>query len=202
MKKYLHIFIFTGLLLFVVVVFSETTQFSLADLKNETILNPHEFKFIRNPEYSICQSSKNRTDAKNTIDILFYVHTASSHFRSRIQIRETWARRSLFPRTRLVFMIGYKNDTAINAKLDLEASLYNDIVQEDFFDTYRNITYKCMMALKWITLYCPQVNIYTVCYKNLSALTFFIFFSHLSTNIFLSRFDIFMKLIDIFLGFL
>lgn len=32
--------------------------------------------------------------------------------------------------------------------------MYNDIVQEDFIDAYKNLTYKGVAALKWITHYC------------------------------------------------
>ncbi|CAF4993972.1 unnamed protein product, partial [Rotaria magnacalcarata] len=39
-----------------------------------------------------------------------------------------------------------------------ENDLYQDIVQEDFLDSYRNLTHKAVMALKWISTYCSQAS--------------------------------------------
>lgn len=65
-------------------------------------------------------------------------------------------------------------DKLVNKKLWLEFNLYGDIVQENFTDSYRNLTYKCIEAMKWISTYCNRtayilkadddvfVNIYAV----------------------------------------
>ena len=139
------------------------------------IINPHEFNYLYNPGYSICGENLPSTTTKKTsktnsssidlvendqnIDILIYVHTSVSNFKNRVVIRETFARRSMFPNIRLVFMTGYVNDSKLNSRLKLEANIYKDIVQEDFIDTYRNITHKCVMALKWISTFCTQVHL-------------------------------------------
>jgi hypothetical protein len=39
-----------------------------------------------------------------------------------------------------------------------EQALNNDIVQEDFLDTYRNLTFKTVSGLKWVTRYCRQAR--------------------------------------------
>ncbi|MCA9460432.1 MAG: hypothetical protein KC550_07845, partial [Nanoarchaeota archaeon] len=46
----------------------------------------------------------------------------------------------------------------VRDKLRLENELYADIVQEDFQDAYKNLTYKGIMALKWIKEYCPNAK--------------------------------------------
>jgi hypothetical protein len=55
-------------------------------------------------------------------------------------------------------MLGQMADDKIMQSIKYENDLYQDIVQEDFVDSYRNLSYKGVMALKWISLYCPQAS--------------------------------------------
>ncbi|XP_037806004.1 lactosylceramide 1,3-N-acetyl-beta-D-glucosaminyltransferase-like [Lucilia sericata] len=64
---------------------------------------------------------------------------------------------------RILFLLGHtKIDTAggmggsggdneTHIRLQQEAEQYDDIIQENFLDTYNNLTIKSVMALKWIT---------------------------------------------------
>lgn len=36
--------------------------------------------------------------------------------------------------------------------------MHNDIIQEDFVDSYKNLTVKIIMSFKWVKLYCPQAE--------------------------------------------
>jgi beta-1,3-galactosyltransferase 1 len=90
--------------------------------------------------------------------LLVYVHSSSENIKHRETIRETWARRTIFPQIRLVFMLGFSNKSKINEKVLLESSIYNDIVQENFIDSYRNLTYKAIMSMKWISEYCNHTQ--------------------------------------------
>lgn len=47
---------------------------------------------------------------------------------------------------------------AVQRAVEFEAEQYGDIVQEDFLDTYRNLTYKGIAALKWIDQLCPHAR--------------------------------------------
>ena len=116
--------------------------------------NPNGFDFILNPGYSICGYDD---ESQNKVELLIYVHTAIDHFTNREIIRESWGNRTLFPTTRLVFMIGFVPNPALLDKLNQEMRIYHDIVQSDFFDTYRNLTYKSMKSIKWASKYCPNV---------------------------------------------
>lgn len=118
------------------------------------IVNEHNFDYILNPLNSICKT--NSKDDK--VFLLIYVHTAPDHFKRRVSIRETWAQRSLFTDTRIVFMMGTTDDLRVNEKVKLEYGVYQDIIQEDFHDSYKNLTYKGIMALKWTSKYCKNAN--------------------------------------------
>ena len=120
------------------------------------IVNPHNFSYITHPGVLVC-SSFNSTD-KNSTFILFYIHTNPSHQRNRVLIRETWGNSLIFPNIRVVFMMGQSSNQRINDLIAQENESYGDIVQENFIDTYRNLTYKAIMAVKWISKYCTHAN--------------------------------------------
>ena len=112
------------------------------------------FNFILNPNFKTCQEYSNT----KRLDLLIYVHSSPGNMKRRILIRETWAQRSLFENIKLVFMMGSSNNDKINKLLKLEFNTYQDIVQQDFIDSYRNLTYKCIMSLEWINKFCSNVN--------------------------------------------
>lgn len=47
---------------------------------------------------------------------------------------------------------------SLQVSLESENDRYHDILQGSFKDTYRNMTYKHIMALKWVLYYCPEVR--------------------------------------------
>ena len=116
------------------------------------IVNPHNFSYIHNPGYSVCNTSN------SSVYVLVYVHSGPTNHQRRMVIRETWATRTLFSDLRLVFMIGKSIDQNVMKAIEYENELYRDIVQEDFIDAYKNLTYKGVMALKWISIYCSQTK--------------------------------------------
>ena len=114
------------------------------------------FKYITNNE-TMCLNT--------TIDYLIYIHSAPQNHVRRQAIRSTWAQSNTFNnrQLRLVFFIGTLN-TSLTAdykhkqNISKESFLYGDIVQLDFVDHYRNLTYKAISVLKWITTYCEDVR--------------------------------------------
>ena len=128
---------------------SSTTTTDHPYRRQSTIVNPHPFNYILNPGLTICPSN---------LYLFVYIHSSPSNYQRRNLIRETWAQKSLFPETRLLFMMGKVNDESVMQAVAYEYEIYRDIVQEDFFDSYKNLTYKGLMALKWISIYCSQVN--------------------------------------------
>ncbi|RNA02120.1 beta-1-3-galactosyltransferase 1-like [Brachionus plicatilis] len=117
---------------------------------NSKILNHHNFNFTINPGHTVCEKSR--------IFLLVAVNTRPENHRHREIIRESWTRRSLFSDLRIVFLLGSTNNALTQRRILLEANLYRDIVQQDFMDTYRNLTLKGVMSLKWISQYCANVD--------------------------------------------
>ena len=57
-----------------------------------------------------------------------------------------------------MFLLGNPPSSPI-AQIRKENDLYHDIVQEDFIDSYRNLTVKSIMALKWATEHCKNAKL-------------------------------------------
>lgn len=88
--------------------------------------------------------------------VVILVHSAPENFQKRTVIRETWGRDDY--RSLLIFLIGAVNTTKIQDKIELESNVHGDIVQGNFDDVYRNMTYKHVMALKWFTYNCRDAH--------------------------------------------
>ncbi|XP_061178784.1 beta-1,3-galactosyltransferase 1-like isoform X1 [Saccostrea echinata] len=117
--------------------------------------NIHGFNYISNPD-NIC-NVKNIHKKKNPFFLLILIKSSRDNFHLRQTIRwrtkhktfKKWRRR-----VRIVFLLGYSfNET--NDDLSKESAMFKDIVQEDFLDSYRNLTYKTVMGYRWATRYCP-----------------------------------------------
>lgn len=119
---------------------------------DKKVANPHPFKYLINST-DIC--------ADRDIYVIAYVHTAPDHYKRRVVIRQTWGDASYYSdvKLRVVFVMGRTaDDGGVQQALEFEAAQYGDIVQEDFLDTYRNLTYKGVAALKWISERCAHAR--------------------------------------------
>ncbi|KAK2152759.1 hypothetical protein LSH36_320g07016 [Paralvinella palmiformis] len=117
------------------------------ELRKQVPVNPHNFNYIINPR-NVCDGID--------VFIISYIHSAPTHYKRRTAIRETWGDPRNFDSFvfRLVFLIGKSTDKNVQEALLMESDRYGDVVQEDFTDSYRNLTYKGIMGLKWVTRYC------------------------------------------------
>lgn len=90
--------------------------------------------------------------------LLILVHSAPNNYHKRITIRDTWGGGQNTSRSVLIFLIGNVNDTQLQSTIEIENRSYGDIVQGNFLDSYRNLTYKHVMALKWFVYHCPDAQ--------------------------------------------
>jgi hypothetical protein len=111
-------------------------------------VNPHSFDYLINPEYSICH--------KKYISFIFTVFTRVDSFDRRQLIRSLWSNQTLKSKYEFVFMIGRSLNDTINKMVRIESQRYFDIVQENFVDSYYNLTYKTVMSLEWVSMYCSN----------------------------------------------
>uniref|UniRef100_A0A8C1M6Q9 Hexosyltransferase n=1 Tax=Cyprinus carpio TaxID=7962 RepID=A0A8C1M6Q9_CYPCA len=84
---------------------------------------------------------------------------------AREAIRKTWANESVAGGLGLIrlFIIGVnqdtqRNDSILQQTIEEESHQYHDIIQQDYRDTYNNLTLKTLMGMYWITKYCPEAK--------------------------------------------
>lgn len=112
------------------------------------LIDLEDFDFITNHEG--CRALKHKPM------IIILVHSAPDNFAKRTVIRETWGSKD--PRSLLKFLIGAVNTSNLQDKIELENKVNEDIVQGNFEDAYRNMTYKHVAALKWFIYNCPDAQ--------------------------------------------
>jgi uncharacterized protein YxeA len=92
------------------------------------------------------------------VKLLIIVTSAPSHFLHREAIRLTWGHFTLRRDLNIAFLIGKTDDRNTTDGLLEEMSLYSDIIQANFQDTYRNLTLKTFAALEWTIRYCSKAE--------------------------------------------
>lgn len=114
-------------------------------------VNPLMFDYMINPG-NMCRGLN--------LSLIIYVHSAPKNVKKRQAIRETWGDQSLMKefRARLVFVLGVDVEAKIMNALRLESSQYSDIVQENYLDSYRNLTFKALSAIKWVSTFCGNAE--------------------------------------------
>ena len=98
------------------------------------VVNPHVYSYVLNVRKDIYTQDK--------VTLLAVVTSATDNFEKRLAIRQTWANSELFPSIEAVFITGLSKNDSINERLANESKIYGDIIQENFVDTYKNLTIK------------------------------------------------------------
>ncbi|KAE8619882.1 hypothetical protein XENTR_v10010011 [Xenopus tropicalis] len=114
---------------------------------------PYPYKFLLNPQEK-CQKQKPF--------LVLLVIARSPDINSRLIIRETWGNESIYKDVAVVtvFLVGVSVNVTdrVQEQLEEEMNTYGDLVQQDFTDTYSNLTLKTLMGMEWISKYCPDAS--------------------------------------------
>lgn len=102
-------------------------------------------------------------DCDRNIFAPILVHSAPANFQKRQLIRMTWASNITMsqdmPTLRVIFLLGAVANATLQRQLQQENSLYSDMVQGNFMDDYKNMTYKHVMAFKWFIYSCANAQL-------------------------------------------
>ncbi|KAK3096139.1 hypothetical protein FSP39_023656 [Pinctada imbricata] len=111
----------------------------------------NNFALIINEE-SFCRRLKNLT-------VLILISTGPDGAQGRTAVRETWGTLCNVENSiACLFVLGKRDDVNLHKSIKEESEKYNDIIQFDFKDSYSNLTYKTMSALRWATEFCPEAQ--------------------------------------------
>ena len=112
------------------------------------------YPFIINSD-SICHGLTN-----SSVSLLVFILTTHNQQERRDVLRNTWAslsRNNTSPFFRYVFLLGSSGKES-GQKLQAENNIHHDMVQQNFSDSYRNLTLKTMMGFEWFTWFCSQAS--------------------------------------------
>lgn len=135
------------------------TEINLKLDKNSAYFKFDSHSFLIKPE-DCAQIDDNST--------LFFIGLSSSpkNFHFRQAIRQTWQadanQRSKNSKLKAIirFFVGKSFSKKRNEFLRAEGEKYGDLVQADFFDTYRNMTLKTVSMFEYASKYCSQASFY------------------------------------------
>ena len=100
------------------------------------------------------------TSAETTPDVVFLVFSSVKAVAARHVIRLTYGAYTSVNgwRISVVFALGKSAAKDENVRITREHSLYGDILQGNFLDSYQNMTVKNMVAFRWAANDCPNVT--------------------------------------------
>ncbi|XP_021339737.1 uncharacterized protein LOC110440952, partial [Mizuhopecten yessoensis] len=120
--------------------------------KNITIpvkpINEHNFTYIHRP--AKCKFTRTTED---NVTLLILVKSSVRNVFLRNAIRDTWGQ-DLSGNVNLRFMLGYSISFVETTKA--EAETYNDVIVENFVDSYPNNTLKTIMGFTWAVTECSD----------------------------------------------
>ncbi|KAM3843090.1 lactosylceramide 1,3-N-acetyl-beta-D-glucosaminyltransferase A [Diretmus argenteus] len=104
---------------------------------------------------------------RDDVLLLLFVKSSPENFKRRQAIRDTWGNESyvwskLGESVRVVFALGVHPDawqrSRVQSALLREDRAYGDLIQQDFEDTFHNLTTKLILQFHWGHLNCPQAR--------------------------------------------
>ena len=113
---------------------------------------PHNSKYLIR-EDNVCNFTN------SSVYLIVIVCVAPSNLKGRMTIRETWGSVvKTNKEVKLIFMLGQTLNAQVQNQINSERSHFHDIVQEDFLDSYMNLSLKSAAMLKWSYTYCPSAK--------------------------------------------
>lgn len=109
------------------------------------------------PNYSI---GKNLI-CDNETKILVYFQSKWEHVLKRRNLRQTWASAFAYNNGRqmkFAFILGKPTDVNDQVKINNEQMLHGDIIEGDFIDSVRNLTFKSVIVMDFIERSCKYVK--------------------------------------------
>ncbi|XP_041751602.1 beta-1,3-galactosyltransferase 2 [Coregonus clupeaformis] len=93
--------------------------------------------------------------------LVLLIVTEAQQVEAREAIRQTWGNESVVPGLVRLFLLGVKEGEVgrlQQSSLEAESRRHHDIIQQDYMDTYNNLTIKTLMGMHWVAAHCPGAN--------------------------------------------
>lgn len=76
---------------------------------------------------------------------------------------DTWPQRPINAQIKLVFVFGIDGSNQWNTRIAEEHVYFRDVIQGNFIDAYNNLTLKSLLAMKWVSEFCPSAQFVLKC---------------------------------------
>ena len=118
-----------------------------ANKQGGTVMGPGKIHVKHGPVMCLC-----------ALVLVILVTSSLTHSDRRLAIRETWGR--MQDSVKIMFLLGNtaEPDDVLEDEINTEYENYNDILREDFLDTYQNLTLKTLGGIKWAAIFCAQTK--------------------------------------------
>ncbi|XP_067369123.1 lactosylceramide 1,3-N-acetyl-beta-D-glucosaminyltransferase A [Channa argus] len=148
------------------------SSFTIASNNNNIKDGSHSVAgVIRNYTYLINHPDKCGRSRKIWEDVflLLFVKSSPENFEQRQVIRNTWGNESLIASelgvsVKVVFALGMHQELRWRSRVQLallqEDQTYDDLIQQNFLDTFHNLTTKLILQFHWVHDYCPQAHFF------------------------------------------
>ncbi|XP_035697086.1 beta-1,3-galactosyltransferase 1-like [Branchiostoma floridae] len=105
--------------------------------------------------YRFVSSLEDKCKGKDVF-LVVVVTSAPAHVKRRNAIRKTWGNETMFPHgnVRILFALVHSDNAHLETSVQREVQTRGDIIQGDFRDSYRNMTTKTVMILRWAVTFC------------------------------------------------
>jgi hypothetical protein len=144
MLKFKIFLLFVFLSFFIVIFYITFTNNGIDRIKKP------KYNMIQYPSSNLCDDNYYNIDQKF---IFAYIFVRANDFEKRRTIRKTYANQNFFPNFQIVFIIGISKIEKNNILIKIEQDKHNDLIQGDFIDSSRNLSFKSIIAWKWLTTY-------------------------------------------------
>ena len=96
----------------------------------------------------------------NYVELLLLVTSHPANIVQRQALRDTWLTysRNNTANVRYIFLFGNVNNSTLQDAIIAESNTFHDILQENFIDSYENLTYKTIMGFKWAVTNCRSAK--------------------------------------------
>ena len=138
-----------------------TATYTLERLKLRSFSLPNfQCNHCNNFTVNYLVHEKAKCDLNEDVFLLNVLISSPSNVRARKLVRENWGSVKEYHglRVKTIFVFGVHAEKNFNKLLELEQEKYGDVVQGNCTDDYNHLTEKTMMALDWISQFCPQTK--------------------------------------------
>ena len=138
----------------------EDTSVDFSFLRAAFTVTPEEAQRFSNFTYRMDHPDK---CSGQDVHLLIFVKSATGRAERRRAIRSTWGNEAYIQRrtgvtVKVLFALGAPSAPEDQEDLEREDRLHGDLIQQDFSDTFRNLTLKVLMQFRWARQRCANAR--------------------------------------------